>query len=156
MFAVGREVSIGELSSVLELAPGNVQELVESMRTEFEEAGRGVQIIKVNDGYQLCSRKENYEYIYQINGAFSSNWSADTVEIFKRTMILEGDWMTNTPTEEEVKNHGGKYRANIQVNGKNKLDITRIIEGCSSTIGNNSPLINYTKGKVNICCFCSS
>ena len=66
MFAVGRDVSISELSSVLELAPENVQEIVESMRTEFEEVGRGVQIIKVNDGYQLCSRKENYEYIYQI------------------------------------------------------------------------------------------
>ena len=66
MFAVGREVSVNELSSVLELAPENVEEIIENMRTEFEEAGRGVQIIKVNDGYQLCSRKENYEYIYQI------------------------------------------------------------------------------------------
>jgi len=66
MFAVGRDVSINELSSVLELAPENVQEIIESMRTEFEEAGRGVQIIKVNEGYQLCSKKENYEYIYQI------------------------------------------------------------------------------------------
>lgn len=66
MFAVGRDVSINELSSVLELAPENVEEIIESMRTEFEEAGRGVQIIKLNAGYQLCSRKENYEYIYQI------------------------------------------------------------------------------------------
>ena len=66
MFAVGRDVSIQELSSVLELAPENVQEIIESMKTEFEEASRGVQIIKVNNGYQLCSRKENYEYIYQI------------------------------------------------------------------------------------------
>ena len=66
LFAVGREVSIQELSSAIELAPENVQEIVESMKTEFEEAGRGIQIIKVNEGYQLCSRKENYEYIYQI------------------------------------------------------------------------------------------
>ncbi len=66
MFAVGREVSINELSSVLELAPENVVEIIESMKLEFEEVGRGVQIIKVNEGYQLCSRKENYEYIYQI------------------------------------------------------------------------------------------
>ena len=66
MFAVGRDVSINELSSVLELAPENVEEIIENMRSEFEEAGRGVQIIKVNNGYQLCSRKENYEYIYQI------------------------------------------------------------------------------------------
>ena len=66
MFAVGRDIGINELSSVLELAPENVEEIIESMRAEFEEAGRGVQIIKVNNGCQLCSRKENYEYIYQI------------------------------------------------------------------------------------------
>ena len=66
MFAVGRDISINELSSALELAPENVEEIIENMRNEFEEDKRGVQIIKVNDGYQLCSKKENYEYIYQI------------------------------------------------------------------------------------------
>lgn len=66
MFAVGRDISTKELSSVLEMTPENVEEIIESMRVEFEEAKRGVQVIKVNDGYQLCSRKENYEYIYQI------------------------------------------------------------------------------------------
>ena len=66
MFAVGRDVSTKELSSVLEMTPENIEEIIESMRVEFEETRRGVQIIKVNDGYQLCSKKENYEYIYQI------------------------------------------------------------------------------------------
>lgn len=66
MFVVGRDISVNELASVLELAPENIEEIIESMRIEFDEAGRGIQIIKVNNGYQLCSRKENYEYIYQI------------------------------------------------------------------------------------------
>ena len=66
MFAIGRDISVNELASVLELAPENIEEIIESMRIEFDEAGRGIQIIKVNNGYQLCSRKENYEYIYQI------------------------------------------------------------------------------------------
>ena len=66
MFAVGRDISVNELASVLELAPENIEEIIESMRIEFDEAGRGIQIIKVNNGYQLCSRKENYKYIYQI------------------------------------------------------------------------------------------
>ena len=66
MFAVGRDVSIKELSSILEETPENIEEIIENMKAEFDEQGRGIQIIKVNDGYQLCSRKENYEYIYQI------------------------------------------------------------------------------------------
>lgn len=66
MFAVGRDISLQELSSVLELTSENVEEIIESMKSEFEEQGRGVEIIKVNNGYQLCSKKENYDYIYQI------------------------------------------------------------------------------------------
>lgn len=66
LFAVGRDISIQELSSVLEETPEIVEEVIESLKTDFEEAKRGIQIIKVNNGYQLCSIKENYEYIYQI------------------------------------------------------------------------------------------
>lgn len=67
MFAVGRDVSLKELSNVLELTPENVEEIIEMMKLEFEQQGRGIEIIKVdNGGYQLCSKKENYEYIYQI------------------------------------------------------------------------------------------
>ena len=67
MFAVGREVSVKELSSVLELTPENVEEIIENMKIEFEEQGREIEIIKVENGnYQLCSKKEIYDYIYQI------------------------------------------------------------------------------------------
>ncbi len=66
LFAVGRDISIQELSSVLEETPEIVEEVIESLKTDFEEEKRGIQIIKVNNGYQLCSIKENYEYIYQI------------------------------------------------------------------------------------------
>ena len=66
LFAVGRDISIQELSSVLEETPEVVEEVIESLKTDFEEEKRGIQIIKVNNGYQLCSIKENYEYIYQI------------------------------------------------------------------------------------------
>ena len=67
MFAVGRSISLQELSTVLELTPENVQEIIESMKNEFEEQGRGIEIIKVENGnYQICSKKEIYDYIYQI------------------------------------------------------------------------------------------
>ena len=66
MFAVGRDISIKELSAVLELTPTDVEEIIENMRTDFQEQGRGIEIIKVNDGYQLCSKKDLHDYIYQI------------------------------------------------------------------------------------------
>lgn len=66
MFAVGRDISTKELSAVLELTPTDVEEIIENMRTNFQEQGRGIEIIKVNNGYQLCSKKDLHDYIYQI------------------------------------------------------------------------------------------
>lgn len=66
MFAVGREISTKELSTVLELTPTDVEEIIENMRIDFEEQGRGTEIIKINNGYQLCSKKDLHDYIYQI------------------------------------------------------------------------------------------
>lgn len=67
LFAVGRDISVEELSVVLELTPKDTEEIIESMKADFEEQGRGIEIIKVENGnYQLCSKKEIYDYIYQI------------------------------------------------------------------------------------------
>ena len=39
MFAVGRDVSIKELCTILEETPENIEEIVENMKAEFDEAG---------------------------------------------------------------------------------------------------------------------
>ena len=36
------------------------------MKAEYETRNSGIEIIKVNDSYQLCTRKEYYEYIYPL------------------------------------------------------------------------------------------
>ena len=66
LFAAGRDVKISEFATVLELAPENVISIIESMKNEFEFQDRGIEIIKINDGYQMCTKKEYYEYIYPI------------------------------------------------------------------------------------------
>ena len=66
LFACGREVKIQELMSALELGSNEILELIEEMKNEYEKAGRGIEIIKVNDAIQLTTKKEYYEYIYPI------------------------------------------------------------------------------------------
>lgn len=66
LFAAGREVSIKELMVALELSSDEIMNLVESMKIEYEKEDRGIQIINVNGGYQLCTKKEYYEYIYPV------------------------------------------------------------------------------------------
>ncbi len=66
LFACGREVTINELISALEVNKEDLITIIESMRQEFENEDRGIEIIKVNDAYQMCTKKEYYDYIYPI------------------------------------------------------------------------------------------
>lgn len=66
LFASGRVVTINELVSALEINREDIITIVENMKKELEEQNRGIEIIKVNDGYQMCTKKEYYEYIYPI------------------------------------------------------------------------------------------
>ena len=64
LFSAGRVVTQEELVLALEIDKKQVEELVKNMQKDF--ANRGIEIIKIEDGYQLCSKKEYYEYIYPI------------------------------------------------------------------------------------------
>ena len=66
LFAAGREVSIKELTNALELGAEDIDKIILNMKAEYETRNSGIEIIKVNDSYQLCTRKELYEYIYPL------------------------------------------------------------------------------------------
>ena len=64
LFAAGRIVSEEELVIALEIDKKQIEEIVKSMQEDYKT--RGIEIIKIENGYQLCSKKEYYEYIYPI------------------------------------------------------------------------------------------
>ena len=66
LFAAGRDVKITEFMSVLELGKDEIMPIMENLINEYKAKDRGIEIIKVNDGFQMCTKKENYEYLYQI------------------------------------------------------------------------------------------
>lgn len=66
LFAAGRQVEVKELMSATELGKDEIISIIEIMKNEYSKENRGIEIIKVNDSYQLCAKKENYEYIYPI------------------------------------------------------------------------------------------
>ena len=66
LFSAGREVEIKEIMSATELGHDEIISIIEIMKNEYSNENRGIEIIKVNDAYQLCAKKENYEYIYPI------------------------------------------------------------------------------------------
>lgn len=66
LFSAGRVVKTSEIATVLEYTTDDAERVIQNMKTKFDEASRGIEIIKVDDGYQLASKKEYYEYIYPI------------------------------------------------------------------------------------------
>ena len=66
LFAAGREVKISELMSALEVASDEIITIIDSMKADYQNSDRGLQIINIGDAYQLCSKKEYYEYMYAI------------------------------------------------------------------------------------------
>lgn len=66
LFAAGRLIKITELMAVLEVSSDDVISIVSKMQEEYKSESRGIEIIKVEDGYQLATKKEMYEYLYPI------------------------------------------------------------------------------------------
>lgn len=66
LFACGREVEIKELMSALEISSEDLFAIIESMKLDYEEKNRGIEIIKVGESFQLTTKKDYYEYIYPI------------------------------------------------------------------------------------------
>ena len=66
LFSAGRVVTINELILVLEKNQEEIEEIISSMMQDYKEQNRGIEIIKIDNGYQLCTKKELYEYIYPV------------------------------------------------------------------------------------------
>lgn len=66
LFAAGRQVTIKELMISLEIPNEDLENIIVSMQEDYREQSRGIEIIKVDDSYQLCTKKELYEFLYPI------------------------------------------------------------------------------------------
>ncbi|AOY78404.1 SMC-Scp complex subunit ScpB [Clostridium formicaceticum] len=66
LFAWSEPISIKELSRVLSIEGKEIKKILEEMIDAFNFHKRGIQIIKMNDYYQLATRQEYYPYIRKL------------------------------------------------------------------------------------------
>ena len=66
LFAAGRPVTKNELILALEISAEDIDSIIKSMQEEYKKEDRGIDLIQVENSYQLCTKKELYEYIYPI------------------------------------------------------------------------------------------
>ena len=68
MFAYGDAISIKELNSVIneELSPKEIEFMLNSLIEEYKQNNRGIQIIKLENKYQMCTNKDYGDYIKKV------------------------------------------------------------------------------------------
>lgn len=66
LFASGKIVTLDELSINLEMDKAEISKIIEEMINECKNENRGIEIVCVNNGYTMSSKKEYHEYLYPI------------------------------------------------------------------------------------------
>ena len=66
LFAAGRPVTKNELILALEISAEDIDSIIKSMQEEYKKEDRGIELISIENSYQLCTKKELYEYIYPV------------------------------------------------------------------------------------------
>lgn len=66
LFASGRAIKIEEFMAALELPRKETELILQQMRLAYEEKDRGLQIIKVDNTYQMCTKPAYYDIIYSL------------------------------------------------------------------------------------------
>lgn len=66
LFAAGAPVEADRLANALETELKTVKAAADELITEYNASERGLTIIKLNDSYQMCNKKEYGEYIRKV------------------------------------------------------------------------------------------
>jgi len=66
LFASGREITIKEIMNVLEIGSEDIEKIMQNMKLKYDNESSGIELIKIEDAYQLCTKKELHEYLYPI------------------------------------------------------------------------------------------
>lgn len=68
LFAAGEPVKCAKLATVLEVGIEEVEAAAKRLKESYDKNLRGLMMIEIDEGYQLCSRPEYYAYIQDILG----------------------------------------------------------------------------------------
>ena len=66
LFASGREITIKEIMNVLEIGSEDIEKIMQNMKLKYDNESSGIELIRIEDAYQLCTKKELHEYLYPI------------------------------------------------------------------------------------------
>lgn len=66
LFTVGESVELNKIAAAIGHDENTTKKLIHDMMTRYEEEDRGIRIIELGNMYQLCTKKEMYEYLIRV------------------------------------------------------------------------------------------
>lgn len=66
LFTMGESVSLSKLASAIGRQEAETKGLLEELKKQYQKKERGIQLIELEDSYQLCTKPELYDYLIQV------------------------------------------------------------------------------------------
>ncbi len=66
LFTMGESVEVSRIAKVIEQDTKTTKKIIRNLKDKYEEEDRGIRIIELEDSFQMCTKKEMYEYLIQI------------------------------------------------------------------------------------------
>lgn len=66
LFTMGDSVELGKIASAIGHDADTTRKIIHRMMDKYEGEGRGVRIIELDDAFQMCTKKEMYEYLIRV------------------------------------------------------------------------------------------
>lgn len=66
LFTMGESVELSKIAAVTGHDENTVRKIIYNMMDKYEKEDRGIRIIELENSFQMCTKKEMYEYLIQI------------------------------------------------------------------------------------------
>lgn len=66
LFTMGESVEVSRIAKVIEQDTETTRKIIRNLKDKYETEDRGICIIELEDSFQMCTKKEMYEYLIRI------------------------------------------------------------------------------------------
>lgn len=66
LFTMGESVELDKIAAALELDKKIARKYIQNLKERYETQEHGIQIIELEDSFQMCTKNEMYEYLIRI------------------------------------------------------------------------------------------
>lgn len=66
LFTMGESVPLEKIAVALDMGKEDTKILIQGMMGRYEQADRGIRVIELDGSYQMCTKKQMYEYLIKV------------------------------------------------------------------------------------------